>query len=155
MALTTSKTDRDFNKFRDAGGTDTKVAVTVEQDAGNPIPVSVINQDETITAGESISAAKVIYLDTGFAYLADSNSEIEATAYGISITGAVASSNIIVKKSGPIYDSSFTLTVGEPVFLSTLGGVTQVSPTSGYRVLLGYAIAVNGININIQEKILL
>lgn len=33
MALTSSKTDREFNKFRDAGGNNTKIAVTVEQDS--------------------------------------------------------------------------------------------------------------------------
>ena len=30
MSLTSSKTDRDFNKYRDAGGNNTKVAVTLE-----------------------------------------------------------------------------------------------------------------------------
>jgi thiamine pyrophosphokinase len=35
MSLTSSKTDRDFNKYRDAGGNNTKVAVTLEnQDLG-------------------------------------------------------------------------------------------------------------------------
>lgn len=34
MALSTSKTDRDFNKYRDAGSNNTKVAVTQEGDTG-------------------------------------------------------------------------------------------------------------------------
>lgn len=40
MALTSSKTDREFNKFRDAGAPNTKVAVTIEQDPSNPIPIT-------------------------------------------------------------------------------------------------------------------
>lgn len=40
MSLTSSKTDRDFNKYRDAGGNNTKVAVSIEQDISNPIPVA-------------------------------------------------------------------------------------------------------------------
>jgi hypothetical protein len=37
MALSTSKTDRDFNKFREASGNNTKIAVSVEQDAQTPL----------------------------------------------------------------------------------------------------------------------
>lgn len=40
MALSSSKTDRDFNKYRDAGGNNTKVAVTVEQDSLTPLETS-------------------------------------------------------------------------------------------------------------------
>lgn len=36
--------DRENRKFRDAGAPNTKVAVSVEQDANNPIPVNIVDE---------------------------------------------------------------------------------------------------------------
>lgn len=151
--LTPSKTDRDFAKFRDAGNNLTKVAVSIEQDSGSPVPVTVSGGENSKIAGETVSAVKVVYLDSGSVYLADSSIEAKASAFGISETGSASGGSVVISESGEYYDSSLSFTVGQPVFLTTAGSMSQTPPVSGFLVLLGYAIAVNGININIQEKI--
>lgn len=143
--------DRERDRFRDSNGL-TKVAVEIEN--SSPITVSIASDDSKL-AGESISAVKVVYLSSGQVLLADNATELKSSAYGITVTGSSSGGFVMIKNSGEFYDSSLSFTVGDPVFLSTTGSMTQVFPVSGYRVLLGYAIASNGININIQEKILI
>jgi hypothetical protein len=52
MALTSSKTDREFTKFREASGTDTKIAVSVEQSSEVPIPIRLGGKDQLDAVGK-------------------------------------------------------------------------------------------------------
>lgn len=156
MPMPSSSRDREQAKFRDAVGfRQSKVAVTIEQDPNTPIPVTIQGNQNSRIAGETISAIRAIFLDSGEIFIADQSVEIKSNVFGISITGSVMGGAVVVKESGELYDSSLSFTIGSPVFLSNSGQLTQTAPVSGFRVLIGYAIATNGLNINIQEPILI
>lgn len=140
--------DREYDKFKStAQGTAVKVAIV---EGGEQ---SSIATDSIYPAGETVSATKFLYLSTGQVFLAQPNEFIKSVSVGVAKTTGLTGTNIIVQESGDYYDSSFSLTIGEPVYLSANGSITQTEPVTGFRVSLGFAIATNGIRISIQEPI--
>lgn len=136
---------REELKFR-TDGVNTKVAVTLQNEAINII------QNKTYLVGEPIGAGRAVRLESGLVYLATDNDYTKAYPIGISLTGA-NSGHIVVQEFGDFYDSSLNLIIGELVFLGPNGVITQTPPTI-VRTVLGFAIASNGLRINISEPIL-
>lgn len=114
---------------------------------------------ETGSAGEVISAVKAIYTDGVSLFLGDANTDFQhASIVGVSLTAATIGNELRYQIDGQMFDSSFSFTDGEPVYLDLNGGLTQTDPDlSGhsYRVLIGYATGTGGLHINIQEPIIL
>jgi len=112
---------------------------------------------ETNAAGENISAVKALYSNGTNVFLGDANEMFaEAVIVGISVTAATTGNEVRYFIDGTFYDSSFSFTDGEPVFLAENGNLTQTDPIAlgyNYRTVVGFAIGVNGLNINIQEPI--
>jgi len=119
----------------------------------------VIDTDNTDQAGETISATKALYLDSGELFLGKpDDTYAKAQIVGIAITSATTGLPVKYRTSGEFYDSSFNFTVGNLVFLDTNGGITETDPLSlghNHRVALGKVIASNGIFIQIEEPIIL
>jgi len=110
---------------------------------------------DTGNAGETISAVKAIYSNGTSLFLGSANGSFQdASIIGITLTAATAGNELRYQIDGQLYDSSFSFTNGDPVFLDLNGNLTQTDPDSlgyNYRVLIGYATGENGLNINIQE----
>lgn len=156
MAIPCDTRQLENEKFVECPAGSGKVASRVK--ICNPEDISVsVPEGKTLAAGETISAVKAIYSNGVALFLGDANTDYQhASIVGISITGGNTADEIRYLIDGPLYDSSFSFTDGEPVFLALNGGLTQTDPmTLGYtyRVLIGYATGTNGININIQEPI--
>ena len=153
MAMNHNVRDREFYKFEETTEGETSVRVTI----ANASEICAGNKGETASAGESISAVKVIYSNGVSVFLGDANTNFqEASAIGVAITSATTGNEVRYLIDGSLYDSSFSFTDGEPVFLALNGGLTQTNPdTLGYkyRVLIGVANGSNGLFINIQEPI--
>lgn len=146
---------------RDVTGTNNdlldKRGMDVNIIGGSLSSVDPIAPGATLPAGETISALKLIYTDSVSMFIADPTTTIvKASAIGIAITGGVTGVEIRYLLTGLIYDSSFSFTPGQQVYLDSNGGLTQTDPDTlglAYRVLIGTAQGSNAININIQEPI--
>ena len=145
---------------------ETKSWIECPPDSGIPAkrvyicnPSDLFNTDSTDQAGETISATKALYLDSGELFLGKpDDTYAKAQIVGIAITSATTGLPVKYRTSGEFYDSSFSFTVGNLVFLDTNGGITETDPLSlghNHRVALGKVIASNGIFIQIEEPIIL
>lgn len=154
MAIPCSLQQREQDKFEEGSDGKTVVRVSIK----NPEDISVsVPEGKTGNAGETISGVKAIYSNGTSLFLGDANLMFqEASIVGISITAGNLGSEIRYLIDGNLFDSSFVFTDGEPIYLSENGNLTQTDPSTlglKYRVLIGYAIGVNGLNINLQEPI--
>lgn len=109
------------------------------------------------TAGATITAGKVVYLDSadGKYKLADADSATAAirSAIGIALNGASDGQPLVVLEAGPITIGG-TLTAGTPYYLSTnAGGICPPADitTGDYVVILGIATSSTVLEVNIQE----
>jgi hypothetical protein len=111
---------------------------------------------ENGTAGDTITAGQVVYLDTatGRYELADCNSATLAVrqARGIALNGAADGQPLRILKSGDITIGA-TMTVGAAYYLSgTAGAIIPVADlaTSDYVVFLGIAKTAAILGVDIQ-----
>lgn len=115
---------------------------------------------KTGTAGATIAAGDVVYLDTtttGKWQLADSDAASAAARGGTANTGialnsAAANQPLVVQTSGPITLGS-VLTAGTAYYLSgTAGKICPLADVSGgeYYVLLGLAASASVLNLDVQ-----
>jgi hypothetical protein len=109
------------------------------------------------TAGASITAGQVVYLDaTDNKYkLADNNSATAAvrSPAGIALHASSSGQPLTVLTSGPITIGA-TVTAGVAYYLSdTPGGICPVADllTGEYPVVLGLATSASVIEVDIQE----
>ena len=132
--------------------------VVVGNTAADPIPVIVDLQDnlEFDVADGAVSAVKAIYKKVNGVSLANSNVDYaQATVIGISINAANDAETVRYKTAGRLEDSSFSFTVGVPLYLDINGNLTETPPTNGFRTRIGSALEVGAINIQIEEPIIL
>ncbi len=118
-------------------------------------PRSPLVDDATNSETGPISALKAVYY-TGENSVGLADNSIQAKSYvaGISKNTAVSGENVQVVTKGTLSDPSWSWIPGEPLFVDTLGNITQ-TVTSGFRVQIGNAINSNTINIDITEPICL
>lgn len=97
------------------------------------------------TAGVTITAGQVVYLDsaTGTLKLADSDSATAAvrSPFGIALHGSLAGQPLLVQRAGSLTIGA-TLTAGLAYYLSkTAGGICPVADiaSGGYSTILGIA----------------
>lgn len=122
--------------------------------SGNPPPTIPGGGDSGIRqAGETISALRVVYELHGQVFLLD---QADAThidlLLGIAITSGDVGDTIIVQRAGTLDDANWTWTA-DPVYLGSNGMITQVAPTTGFRVRLGASPMPTRINLDISEPI--
>ena len=111
-----------------------------------------------LTAGATITAGQVCYMDTAnsnVAKLAQSDgTALEGTVKGIAMHGASSGQPIILAVSGDI-DIGATVTVGETYVLSqTAGGIAQVGDLSSgdYVSHIGVGTAADNLKISIVNS---
>jgi len=121
--------------------------VVIEQTAANL----------SLTATTALSGHRAIATDnTGGAVYADSSDlNTKHSIVGISTGAATLGDSVTVQYSGNIINAGWLWTEQEPVFITTSGNLTQTAPTTGYRVIVGYAINATTVFLNISEPIVL
>ncbi|MEJ5125865.1 hypothetical protein WH367_07375 [Comamonas sp. MYb21] len=107
----------------------------------------------TRTAGETISANRVLYDQGGFVYpLSQDDAENIFAILGLSVSAGQTGAQISVQRSGTVTDSGWSWAYGR-VYLGANGQLTQTPPTSGFSVLIGFAATATSINLSINDPI--
>lgn len=85
------------------------------------------------------------------AVLADKDTPSHASAvYGLTITSANPGETVSVQTFGEV-DTNYEFTSGQPVFLGNNGNLTQTVPTSGFTLIVGWAITASKIFVSIGQ----
>jgi len=108
--------------------------------------VKIVASSENFAAGDYVN----LYEDTGVtkARLADASNG--RTAHGFVKAATTSPANATVFFEGPNENLS-GLTIGERVYLDTVGQVTQTPRTTGIHQFLGVAIAATQVNTDIDD----
>jgi hypothetical protein len=111
-----------------------------------------------MTAGEAISALRVVREVEGAVLLLDSNSLSHAhQCVGVALTAAANGQSLDVQLSGFLTDLNFSWTVGLPVYAGANGHLTQIVPSgsAAFSLRIGVAVSSDRILIQIQRSIIL
>lgn len=102
-------------------------------------------------AGEPISGHKVVRMDSGLVYIADSSNDAHlGQAIGISTNAASIGNPVTVQTIGEITDASLVFSTPGPVFVGTNGAVTQTAPSTGWIQRVGTALDSDSLLINFE-----
>lgn len=128
-------------------------AIDVNVDKGNVTYNITQTSQETITASENLGGHRVITIE---GYYASKDTDTDKFKVLGLTTGAVSTgASATVQTFGSITENTWNWTVGEPVFLSTNGLLTQTIPTTGYRLIIGIPITTTTLFVDISEPIIL
>lgn len=94
------------------------------------------------------SDGEVEALDPASATTADS-------VVGISAAAAVAGAQVTILREGPVFDSGWNWTPGQPVYAAAAGALTQVAPSTGACVRMGVATSQCAILLQVGEPLYL
>lgn len=133
------------------------LALTFDQVSGDgdlPLPLPADGSRTVRTAGETISALRVVYESGGEVFRLDQASDNVQALLGISVTAAAEGGAIKIQRDGSIDTPGWTWTEGL-VFLGADGLLTQTVPTTGWEVVVGYAPTSTRLNIDFDEPVLL
>lgn len=133
---------------RNAGG-----VVFLSSDGGGTVTPGAVTQ--TITAGVTLSANKLLAVDDeGMAILADcTNFDHLGRIIGVSKTSALAGAEVEYTLSGIHENDTWNWVMGQAVFLSTNGELTQTAPISGFSMIIGYPETQTKLNVRIEPTI--
>lgn len=107
------------------------------------------------TAGETISALRVLYEDAGEVFYLDPLNDAHIDQLlGLSLSAALPGEALNVQRSGELTDNGWNWVPGR-IWLGAGGTLTQVPPVAGYDVLIGTAVSSRSILFNIQDPIFL
>jgi hypothetical protein len=102
-------------------------------------------------AGENISSGRLLEVRSGLVYYHDPNGTKEP--YGIANNAALMGDNVIVTVSGDVTISGWGLTL-ETVYYARDNGAIATTPNSTTRAqTIGFSVATNTLNVNIQQPI--
>lgn len=111
------------------------------------------DQYVTRTAGQTISANRVLYDRDGFVYpLGQADAGNIFAILGLSVLAGQTGAQISVQRSGTVNDSGWSWAYGR-VYLGANGQLTQTPPSSGFSVLIGFAATATSINLSINDPI--
>lgn len=115
---------------------------------------------ETFICGETggIGGHRVVYLDNAnrlIKYASNDNLNSVKKIVGITTQASTFENEQNVITSGELSDPSFNFTnINEPIYLGTNGLITQNYP-SCTCIILGFALSLNKMYVNIQQLIIL
>lgn len=110
-----------------------------------------------VTAGEPLGGNRAVALsEDGKAIYADRADTSQAQKVLGITTGAIAEDATgKVQTSGEMTEPSWNWDVTKPVFLSTLGNLTQTGPTSGFLLQIGIPTAATKLLITLKQDFIL
>jgi len=105
-------------------------------------------------AGQDLAINRVVIIDTdSWAYYVDpTNMDHELKVVGLTMRASAIYNNCIIRTRGKVFDASWTWQTSLPVYVSTLGQLTQDIPTVGFVRQIGMAIDINSIFIDIKDS---
>lgn len=103
------------------------------------------------TAGEDLMLHRVVYIHTdGNVYEADSSDITQMNKIiGVTIDNTIADDSIPVVTIGTI-DGFTGLNIGNEYFVSSSGALTHIPPTTGFTQVMGVAVSVTELLVNMQ-----
>lgn len=107
----------------------------------------------TIPAGETISALKLVYEDSGQLFYA--SNLLDHRPIGVSLSAGNIGENITVITFGEIDDPSFLFASNETLFLNGIGTISSSPPSAGNLIEIGYGLGSGRIFLNIKQQIVL
>lgn len=128
---------------------------------GEPVPVIGAGQTArivgTFVAATVLGGHRVVTTnDTGQLVYADHDDLTQRNRAMYLTEGAWdAGVTATVTAFGPVWDSSFDLIPGEPLYVGSNGLLTQLTPTTGYLRKVAFAAEVQGIWFDPQPPIVL
>lgn len=99
----------------------------------------------TLTVAENVSANQVL---TNAGYKA--SKDAYTTTYGLTKTSATTGHNVDCTIQGIHDNNTWSWTIGQPVFLSTAGALTQTAPTTGISIVIGYPVTTTRLLVRIE-----
>lgn len=118
-----------------------------------PIPMPTSGEGVTRTAGQTMSALRVVYESQGKVYLLDPLDDRHIDGMlGISLTAAQAGEAVLVQRAGTVDNSGWMWSEGL-VFLGANGVLTQIPPTVGWELVVGNAPSATRLNIDFDEPV--
>lgn len=128
--------------------------------AGLQGPIGPVGPDGTNNvqhlAYGAISGHRVVLLDEFERVIyADALTPAHASrVLGISINAGLDGETITIRTHGELQDPSFAFTPGRKIFAAPVGAYTQIVPTSGFMLTVGYAITATKMFVAIQMPIM-
>lgn len=108
----------------------------------------------TATAGETLSAGRVVVIDGGEAfYFQPGTAAHMGRAYGITITSANTGATVNIQISGEITDSAFSALTEGQVWVGTNGVVQTALPGSGILQKAGIYLGANKLKVDFSIQI--
>lgn len=122
--------------------------------AGPAGPAGPTGGTATVTAGENISALRVLrgHADGKYRLCRLQNDDF-GTAICLSITAATADNPINVIYFGTHTDALWTWSVNTPIFLGANGSLTQTPSNTIYNQIVAIPISETVIKINIHQPV--
>lgn len=112
--------------------------------------------DAQKTAGAALGGHRLVVLDSvGEAYLAEPVEADAVRVYGLTLGAAAQGNSVNIRRQGEVEEPSWTWTPGGSLYLAAGGALTQVAPTTGVDLVVGYAVTATKIVIDIQSPFLL
>lgn len=107
-------------------------------------------------AGQVLSGHRVVMVEDNKAYYADCT----ILSHGKLVLGITTGASVIgaqsrIQVSGELYEPSWSWTLGIPVWLSTNGLLSQVLPSSGFCLSVGFPTSSTKLIVRISEPIFL
>lgn len=109
------------------------------------------------TAGESISALRVVYLDDNdTVFKADADDSTKIQVLGIALNAAVTGGQVSVLTFGVAEDASFTFGASVPLYLQNDGFITDLPPEDVpllFNVKIGFGLGASRIYVKPERPI--
>lgn len=106
-----------------------------------------------VTAPEALSGHRVVTVE-GY-YASNTTATDKFKILGLTTGAVISGDSATVQTFGELTYSGWNWTLGNPVFLTTNGNITQTVPTSGYRIIIGKPITATILFIEISEPFIL
>lgn len=119
-------------------------------------PAGPTAEDISRVALGSISGHRMVMLDAleRASYADASTLEHASRVVGVTIAAAAGGASVTIRTRGELDEPSFSFTAGLPLFLGSAGVLTQTPPSSGFVLIVGFAITATKIFVAIQQPLL-
>jgi len=120
-----------------------------------PAPMPVGGESTVRTAGQVLSALRVVYERSGRVYLLDPTDPFSQDVQfmlGITVSAAQEGEDVVIQRGGTIDQAGWTWSEGL-IFVGPAGLMTQTPPTVGWELVVGFAPEATRLNIDFDEPI--
>lgn len=110
-------------------------------------------------AGEILGGHRIVYINSdGKAYYASNTILSDSVrALGITLNAAAVDDNVSIQSFGEVIETSWSWTMGSPIYLSSNGQLTQTPPVSPalFQRIIGFPLTTTSLFFSFREPIIL